>query len=74
MTAPEVLEAKAEVFGASGAEHFDAALLAAHRFAQATGCPPGSNVFRWLDTKSEELAAKETALRQAARQSRGGEG
>ena len=74
MTAPEVLEGKVDVFGAHGARHFDAALTAAHRFAQTTGCPPGGNVFMWLNTKSEELVAKEAALRQAARQSRGGEG
>lgn len=67
----EVLGAKVDLFGLLGARHYDLALKAAHQFAQATRCPAGGNVFLWLNTQSEELMARETALRQAS--IRGGE-
>lgn len=44
-----VRKLKIELYGEDGADKYDAALTAAHAFAQASGCPPGYNVFFWLD-------------------------
>lgn len=58
-----VRAAKIELFGEAGANHFDDALKAAHAFAQASKCPPGHDVFRWLIDQHEALVRYESALR-----------
>lgn len=67
-----VKKLKIDMFGAEGAERFDEAVTAAHRFAQVTDCPPGADVFKWLVSKNDELMAAEyerLAALQKARQS-----
>jgi len=58
-----VRAAKVELFGKAGADRFDEALTAAHAFAQASKCPPGADVFRWLIQQHEALVYRENALR-----------
>lgn len=67
-----VRQIKVRLFGEAGADRFDEALTAAHAFAQASNCPPGDDVFRWLERKNEELIRYEyDRLRAAATQEAG---
>lgn len=59
-------KAKIELFGDAGADRFNEALTAAHRFAQATNCPLGGDVFKWLIQKHEELVFHDNRVRREA--------
>lgn len=50
-----VREVKDSLWGEKGRCAFDLALTACHEFAQATDCPPGYDVFRWLSEQHERL-------------------
>lgn len=52
MMAREVAEG---LWGEDGYDKYRRALDAAHRFAQASECPPGVDVFRWLSEQHERL-------------------